>query len=613
MNSTTVARVVLTLGALCTSNPPPAMAAAFTWVGADGAKWEVMGNWNQDGGQANRLPGAEDDVTLSVPQDQNRKKVLLGNAKTVKSLVVENISLEADAQAGAKSISIESTNDVSLDAKSQVIAATVAQGDAGSVTITSKSGKLTIAGKVAAGSSGNPQKGKGGEVDLNADGVISLTGSVIGGTSYDFAAIPQGGNVNIESKRGNIEIKGKVDAGNDAGNGAGGNARVASDGGDEVLIDHMVIAGNSGGIGGWTGGQVSILASKNGAQIKLGAACNIQAGEGANKVPNGRQGQGGLVAFSAAKVTDLQGASVKAGKGGINGGKGGSINFLPLDLTNPTPPDLDLKNGTYQGGDGGNGAGGGKAGDVQMLGKSLVNGKNILGGNNGSRQLGGTPTMGNVTAIIETSTSVLPGGLIRGGVIALISNPGGQFVLQDLDANAIFADASICIGGSAILSPSATIDLTGNPPGENVLVTAVGGQITLRGTVLLDPGVDLSDITEPNAIVSSLPCPCVEPPGETPRLAFAAGSLLRWTPLPFAESYEVLAGLLSELPVGPGAIDEVCMAGLTVPSTPVPGVPPVGDGFWFLVRTRNACGVGSYGFDGLAGESNVERVSTTCD
>ncbi len=76
---------------------------------------------------------------------------------------------------------------------------------------------------------------------------------------------------------------------------------------------------------------------------------------------------------------------------------------------------------------------------------------------------------------------------------------------------------------------------------------------------------------------------------------------------------DVLKGLLSSLPVGPGGGDETCLANqtalLSVTDVEVPGS---GAGFWYLVRGGITCGAGTYGYQAVNGVPSTQRVSTTC-
>jgi hypothetical protein len=70
---------------------------------------------------------------------------------------------------------------------------------------------------------------------------------------------------------------------------------------------------------------------------------------------------------------------------------------------------------------------------------------------------------------------------------------------------------------------------------------------------------------------------------------------------------------MSQLPVGPGGAEEVCLeidvAGTT---TTDPEDPEPGESFWYLVRGANTCGDGSYGSESLNGAPGAPRQSTTC-
>ncbi len=92
--------------------------------------------------------------------------------------------------------------------------------------------------------------------------------------------------------------------------------------------------------------------------------------------------------------------------------------------------------------------------------------------------------------------------------------------------------------------------------------------------------------------------------------AGAAGGLtLSWDAATGAGSatvHDVIRGSLAELPVGGGA-GEFCLASGIAAATATDGaVPGPGDGFWYLVRGRNACGSGPYG------PAALPRLSTAC-
>jgi len=107
----------------------------------------------------------------------------------------------------------------------------------------------------------------------------------------------------------------------------------------------------------------------------------------------------------------------------------------------------------------------------------------------------------------------------------------------------------------------------------------------------------------------------VPPPAEVDNgvaLGKLAGSAtISWNTAGGATASDVLRGLLSGLPVGPGGGDESCLGSPTSPASDS-DVPAIGTGFWYLIRGTNACGQGTYGFRTAGVVPTTERVSTTC-
>jgi photosystem II stability/assembly factor-like uncharacterized protein len=101
-------------------------------------------------------------------------------------------------------------------------------------------------------------------------------------------------------------------------------------------------------------------------------------------------------------------------------------------------------------------------------------------------------------------------------------------------------------------------------------------------------------------------------PGEVAGVAFGADRVtLSWeSAAPAAGSatqYQVLRGLVSELPVG--AASETCLvSGALAASVIDADVPLEGAAFWYLVRARNVCGTGSYG----TRSDGSPRAGTVC-
>src|SRR6185503_4451508 len=76
--------------------------------------------------------------------------------------------------------------------------------------------------------------------------------------------------------------------------------------------------------------------------------------------------------------------------------------------------------------------------------------------------------------------------------------------------------------------------------------------------------------------------------------------------------HDVVRGFVRQLPVGSGA-GETCAATGTVDAALIDAaVPALGQGFWYDVRGRNACGAGTYGFKTDKGVPVAERVTLIC-
>jgi hypothetical protein len=105
----------------------------------------------------------------------------------------------------------------------------------------------------------------------------------------------------------------------------------------------------------------------------------------------------------------------------------------------------------------------------------------------------------------------------------------------------------------------------------------------------------------------------ITPPAEAQNVSAAADkTTLSWSPVAGATRYDVVRGIASALPVGPGGGDEVCFDDLAAPtvSDPTPAAPGVT--FWYLSRGENSCGNGTYGNQGVHGAPGAPRITTTC-
>ena len=106
-------------------------------------------------------------------------------------------------------------------------------------------------------------------------------------------------------------------------------------------------------------------------------------------------------------------------------------------------------------------------------------------------------------------------------------------------------------------------------------------------------------------------------PGEVQGLRFAMPppdeQTLTWVAQPGATVYDVVRGLVSALPVGPGLGDEICLASPGGTSVADSTVPIANVGFWYLVRGENACGpTPNFGRWGAGTNPTNFRVTSSC-
>ena len=79
-----------------------------------------------------------------------------------------------------------------------------------------------------------------------------------------------------------------------------------------------------------------------------------------------------------------------------------------------------------------------------------------------------------------------------------------------------------------------------------------------------------------------------------------------------ATAYDALRGPIGE-PVGSNPATETCIGSDLVETTVSDeAIPPVGTGYWYVIRAKNACGNSSYGFERSLGTPTSPRLSSTC-
>jgi N-acetylneuraminic acid mutarotase len=72
--------------------------------------------------------------------------------------------------------------------------------------------------------------------------------------------------------------------------------------------------------------------------------------------------------------------------------------------------------------------------------------------------------------------------------------------------------------------------------------------------------------------------------------------------------HDLVRGRLGELPVGAGGSESCVAVGIAGASAQDLSTPPIGDGYWYLVRGKNVCGIGPYGH----ASGGSEEVSNAC-
>jgi hypothetical protein len=72
--------------------------------------------------------------------------------------------------------------------------------------------------------------------------------------------------------------------------------------------------------------------------------------------------------------------------------------------------------------------------------------------------------------------------------------------------------------------------------------------------------------------------------------------------------HDLVRGRLGELPVGGGGSESCLASGTVGASAQDPSMPPVGDAYWYLVRGKNGCGIGTYGH----ASGGSEEISAAC-
>lgn len=199
-----------------------------------------------------------------------------------------------------------------------------------------------------------------------------------------------------------------------------------------------------------------------------------------------------------------------------------------------------------------------------------------------------------------------------------------NFQLASIGTHTILAEPNASSQGSY------TLDLTDN---SQCLDTDLDGTCDNEDSC---PSISNPDQQDTDQDGHGDACDCLpqegdafQAPDDVDGLAFGCDRLtMNWNSLALlagpATVYDFLSGRLDRdsrgvplgLPVGaeaaPGGTDplkERCLLSAgSYASVADSTDPPVGSGFWYLVRGRNGCGIGTYGFS----STGSERVSSTC-
>ncbi len=251
------------------------------------------------------------------------------------------------------------------------------------------------------------------------------------------------------------------------------------------------------------GGGTTIRADGPGKSVKIKASGDIYIGEG-NTVSgnNGNNGQaGGDVDIESTGGDVTNKGTLKGGDGGTGSRprRGGHVKVKGQNVTNE---------GTETGGAGGSQTGtrgkGANGGNVTNEAVETCRPGSKAGGAPGTGP-GGPGKKGRVTSSADEFLVFLPGDWQSGDMVSILVGPGGLIHMAELPEGAIQADTSVYIDAGG---PGGPIILSGIPAGVPAIIA--GESICVHGTVLLDPGLELADITEPTAFPS--PAPCLAPP-----------------------------------------------------------------------------------------------------
>ena len=159
-----------------------------------------------------------------------------------------------------------------------------------------------------------------------------------------------------------------------------------------------------------------------------------------------------------------------------------------------------------------------------------------------------------------------------------------------------------CAGGAAL-------DCNDNNPCTDDSCDSLTGCVRANNTVSCDDGSACTAGDTCAGGVCQAGAPVPPPPAvEGVLVSGHETPTIQWTSVPGDVAYDIVSQTLSDL-VANGVSNAACLFGgaATTSYDDVRVGPDEGDGYYYLIRARSACGAGSYGF----GSSGVERVPAT--
>lgn len=258
---------------------------------------------------------------------------------------------------------------------------------------------------------------------------------------------------------------------------------------------------------------------------------------------------------------------------------------------------------------------GGGTGTVVHVPISITPGDGVLGIDMTIQYASAVLTAQNVTVsgIAAAQNFSLVQNLNNPGVI-VISTYANQNALV---GSGVIADIQFLVGGSfGATSPLHFASATINENGITAVLDDGTFTVTCAGATNGTACDDGNSCTA-NDTCQAGACTGVPPtaPAEVGGFAVAADkTTLSWTPATGGPGtvHDVAKGLLSQLPVGTGAGESCLASGIAAATASDGATPSATTGYWYLVRGRNACATGTYGFRRTNGAPGAERTSSTC-